>query len=87
MKMKEKSEKFGLRLNIPRTKIMTSNPINAQQRDAEKMEKARHYFGCSKITADFDMTKVDNIFKSRDIVLPTNFHIVKGMGFLTVMYG
>ena len=41
MKMKEKSEKFGLRLNIPRTKIMTSNPINAQQRDAEKMEKAK----------------------------------------------
>ena len=100
MKMKEESEKVGLKLNIQKTKITASGPIIAQQIDVETV--AHFIFGGSKITADGDcsheikrhlllgskvMTNLDSIFKSRDITLPTKVHLVKAMVFPVVMYG
>uniref|UniRef100_A0A8C0AC82 RNA-directed DNA polymerase n=1 Tax=Bos mutus grunniens TaxID=30521 RepID=A0A8C0AC82_BOSMU len=102
MKMKEESEKVGLKLNIQKTKIMASSPITSYQIDGETMETVTIYFGGSKITADGDssheikrclllgrkvMTNLDSILKSRDITLPTNVHLVKTMGFPVAMYG
>ena len=103
MKVKEESEKVGLKLNIRKTKIMASGPITSWQIDGETTETVRDFsWGCFKITADGDcshefkrrlllgrkvMTNLDNIFKSRDIILPTNVHLVKVMIFSVVMYG
>ena len=103
MKVKEESEKVGLKLNIQKTKIMASGPITSWQIDGETMETVRGFiFGGSKITADGDwshetkrplflgrkvMTNLDSIFKSRDITLPTKVHLVKAMVFPVVMYG
>ena len=103
MKVKEESEKVGLKLNIHKTKIMASGPITSWQIDGETMETVRDYFGGgSKITADGDcsheikrclllrrkvMTNLDSILKSRDITLPTKVCLVKAMGFPVVMYG
>ena len=97
------SEKAGLKLNIQKTKIVASSPITSWQIDGEKMETVRDLIlGGSKITADGDcsheikrclllgrkvMTKVDSIFKSRDITLPTKVHLVKAMVFPMAMYG
>ena len=102
MKVKEESEKVGLKLNIQKTKIMASGPITLWQIDGETMETVRHFIlGGSKITADGDcsheirrrlllrrkvMTNLDSIFKSRDITLPTNC-LVKAMVLPVVMYG
>ena len=100
MKVKEESEKVGLKLNIQKTKIMVSCPITSWQTDQETV--ADFIFGGSKITADGDcsheikrrlllgrkvMTNLDNIFKSRDITLPTKVRLVKAMVFPVVMYG
>ena len=100
MKVKEESEKVGLKLNIQKTKIMASGPITSWQIDRETV--ADFIFGGSKITADGDcryeikrhlllerkvMTNLDSIFKSRDITLPTKVHLVKAMVFPVVMYG
>ena len=101
MKVKEESEKVGLKFNIQKTKIMASDPITSWQIDGEKMETVRDFiFLGSKITADGDctheikrclllgrkaMTKLDSIFKSRDITLPTKVHLVKAMFFPVVM--
>ena len=103
MKVKEESEKGGLKLNIQKTKIMASGPIISWQIDGETMETVRDFiFGGSKITADGDcsheikrclllerkaMTNLDSILKSRDVTLPTKACIVKAMNFLVVMYG
>ena len=103
MKMKEKSEKVGLKLNIQKIKIMASGPITSWQTDGETMETVADFiFWGSKITADGDcsheikrhlvlrrkvMTNLDSIFKIRDITLPTKVHLVKAMVFLVVMYG
>ena len=103
MKVKEKSEKVGLKLNIQKTKIMASGPITSWQIDGKTMETARDFiWGGSKITADGDcsheikrhlllgrkvMTNLDSLLKSRDITLPTNVHLVKAMVFPVVMYG
>ena len=103
MKVKEESEKVGLKLNIQKTKIMASGPITSWQTGRETMETVRDFIlGGSKITADGDcshkikrclllgrkvMTNLDNILKSRDIALPTKVHLVKAMVFLVVMYG
>ena len=102
MKVKEESEKVGLKLNIQKTKIMASGPISSWEIDGETMETVRDFiFGGSKITADGDcsheikrrllgrkvMTNLDIIFKSRDITLPTKVHLVKAMVFLVVVYG
>ena len=103
MKVKEESEKSGLKFNIQKTKIMAFGPITSCQIDGETMETARDFiFEDSKITADGDcsheikrllligrkvMTNQDNIFKSRDITLPTKVHLVKAMVFPVVMYG
>ena len=103
MKVKEESEKVGLKLNIQKTKIMASGPITSWQTDGEKVETVADFiFGGSKIAADGDcsheikrrlllgrkiMTNLDNIFKSRDITLPTKVHLVKAMVFPMVMYG
>ena len=103
MKVKEKSEKVGLKLNIQKTKIMASGPITSRQIGGETMETVRDFIlGGSKITADGDcsheikrclllgrkvMTNLDSIFKSRDITLPTKVHLVKAMVFPVVMYG
>ena len=103
MKLKEESEKAGLKLNSPKTKIMASGPITSWQIDGETMKTMRDFIlGGSKITADGDcsheikrllllgrkaMTNLDNILKSRDITLPTNVHVVKAMVFPVVMYG
>ena len=103
MKVKEESEKVGLKLNIQKTKIMATGPITSQQIDGETMETVTNFtFGGSKITADGDcshelkrrlllerkaMTNLDNILKSRDITLPTKVHLVKAMVFPVVMYG
>ena len=103
MKMKEESEKVGLKLNIQKTKIMTSGPVISWQTDGETMEIVTDFIlGGSKITADGDcsheikrclllgrkvMTNLDNILKSRDITLPTKVHLVKAMVFPVVMYG
>ena len=103
MKVKEESEKVGLKLNIQKTKIMESGPITSWQIDGETMETVRDYFGgVSKITADGDcsheikryllpgrkaMTNLNSILKSRDITLPTNVCLVKAMVFPVIMYG
>ena len=103
MKVKEKGEKVGLKLNIQNTKIMASGPITSWQVDGETMETVRDFiFWGSKITADGDysheikrrlllgrkvMTNLDSIFKSRDITLPTNVRLVEAISFPVVMYG
>ena len=103
MKVKEESEKVGLKVNIQKTKIMASSPITSWQIDGEAMETVRDFlFLGSKITADGDcsheikrhlllgkkvMTSLDSILKSRDITLPTKVHLVKAMVFPVVMYG
>ena len=102
MKVKEKSEKAGLKLNIQKTKIMASSSITSWQIDGEIVETVRLYYLGSKITADGDhsheikrrllfgrkaMTNQDSILKSRDITLPTKVHIVKAMVFPVIMYG
>ena len=100
MKVKEKSEKVGLKLNIQKMKIMASGPITSWQIDGETVSD--FILGGSKITADGDcsheikkrlllgrkvMTNLDGILKSRDITLPTKVHLVKAMFFPVVMYG
>ena len=103
MKVKEESEKAGLKLNIQKMKIMASSPITSWQIDGEKVETVTDFiFLGSKITADGDcsheikrcwllgrkaMTNLDSILKSRDITLPTKVHLVKAMVFPVVMYG
>ena len=103
MKVKEESEKVGLKLNIQKTKIMVSGPITSWQIDGGEMETMIDFIlGGSKITADGDcsheikrqlllgrkvMTNLDSILKSRDITLPTKVHLVKAMVFPVVMYG
>ena len=103
MKVKEESEKVGLKVNIQKTKIMASGPITSWQIDGETMETVRDFiFLGSKITADGDcsheikrrlllgrkvMTNLDSIFKSRDITLPTKVYLVKAMVFPVVIYG
>ena len=103
MKVKEESEKAGLKLNIQKTKIIASSPITSWQIDGETMETVKDFiFLCSKITADGDcshetkrclllgrkaMINLDSILKSRNITLPTKVHIVKAMVFLVVMDG
>ena len=102
MKMKEDSEKAGLKLNIKKMKIMASSPIISWQIDGETMKTVRDFiFLGSKITADGDssheikrhlllgrkgMTNLDSILKSRDITFPTKVHLVKALVFLVVMY-
>ena len=100
MKVKEESEKVGLKLNIQKTKIMVSGPITSWQIDGETV--ADFIFLVSKITTDGDcsheinrclllgrkvMANLDSIFKSRDITLPTKVHLVNTMVFPVVMYG
>ena len=103
MKVKEKSEKVGLKLNIQKMKIMASGPITSWEIDGEAVETVSDFIlGGSKITADGDcsheikrrlllgrkvMTNLGSIFKSRDITLPTKVHLVKAMVFPVVMYG
>ena len=102
MKVKEESEKVGLKLNIQKTKIMASGPITSWQIVGETMETVRLYFFGSKITADGDcsheiwrrlllgrkaMTNLHSILNNRDITLPTKLHLVKAMVFPVVMYG
>ena len=103
MKIKEESEKAGLKLNIQKTKIMASSPITSWQIDMKKVETVTDFiFLGSKITADGDssheikrclllgrkaMTNPDSILKSRDITLPTKVCLVKAMVFLVVTYG
>ena len=103
MKVKEESEKVGLKLNIQKTKIMVSCPITSWQIDGETVETVADFiFLGSKITVDGDysheikrhlllgrkvMTNLDSILKSRDITLPTKVHLVKTMVFPVVMYG
>ena len=103
MKVKEKSEKSGLKLNIQKTKIMASGAIISWEIDGETVETVSDFIlGVSKITADADcsheikrclllgrkvMTNLDIILKSRDITLPTKAHLVKAMVFPVVMYG
>ena len=101
MKVKEESEKVGLKLNIQKTKIMASGPITSWEIDGETVETVSDFiFGGFKITADSDcsheikrhllrgrkvMTNLDSIFKSRDITLSTNVHLVKAVVFPVVM--
>ena len=103
MKVKEESEKVGLKLNIRKSKIMTSGPITSWEIDGEIVETVSDFnFLGSKITADGDcsheikrhlflgrkvMTNLDSILKSRDITLPTEVHLVKATVFPVVMYG
>ena len=103
MKVKEKSEKVGLKLNIQKTKIMASGPITSWEIDGETVETvSESILGGSKITADGDcsheikrclllgrkaMTNLDSLLKSRDITLPTKICLVKAMVFPVVMYG
>ena len=101
MKVKEESEKAGLKHDIQKTKIMTSGPITSWQIDGETVETVSDFIlGGSKITADGDcsheikrrlllgrMTNLDSIFKSRDITLPTKVHLVKAVVFPVVLYG
>ena len=103
MKVKKDSEKLGLKFNTQKTKIMTSGPITLWQIDGETMETVRDFsFGGSKITEDGEysheierclligrkaMTNLDSILKSRDIILPAKFHLVKAMVFPVVMFG
>ena len=103
MKVKEESEKFGLKLNIQKTKIMASGPITSLHIDGETVDTVADFiFLGSKITADGDcsheikrrlllgrkvMTNLESIFKSRDMTFPTKVHLVKAMVFTVVMYG
>ena len=103
MKVKEESEKVGLKLNIQKTKIMASGPITSWEIGGETVETVSDFiFGGSKITADGDcsheikrclllgrkvMINLDSILKSRDIILTTKVHLVKAMVFPVVMYG
>ena len=103
MKVKEESEKVGVKLNIQKTKIMASDPITSWEIDGEAVETVSDFiFGGSKITADGNcsheikrhlllgrkvMTNLGSIFKSRDITLPTKVRLVKAMVFPVVMYG
>ena len=102
MKVKEESEKTGLKFNIQKTKIMASGPITLWQIDGETVETVADYFGGSKIPADGDcsheikrhlllgrkvMTNLNSILKSRDITLPTKVRLVKTVVFPGVMYG
>ena len=103
MKIKEESEKVGLKLNIQKTKIMASSPITSWEIDRETVEKVSDFIlGGSKTTADGDcshevkrrlllgrkaVTNLDSILKSRDITLPIKVHLVKAMVFPVVMYG
>ena len=103
MKVKQEGEKSGLKLNIKKSKIMTSIPITSWQIDRERMETVRDFiFLGSKITADSDcsheikrllflgrkvMTNMDSILKSRDITLPAKVHMAKAMVFPVLMYG
>ena len=99
MKVKEESEKVGLKLNIQKTKLMASGPITSWQTDRETVRDL--FWGVSKITTDDDcnheikrclflgrklMTNLDSIFKSRDITLPTKVHLVRAVIFLVVLY-
>ena len=103
MKVKEESEKVGLKLNVRKTKIMASGPITSWQIDGETMKTVTDFIlGGSNITADGDcsheikrclllgrkaMTNLDSILKSRDITLPTKVHLVKATIFPVVVYG
>ena len=103
MKVKEESEKVGLKLNIQKTKIMASGPITSWEIDGETVETVSDFIlGGSKVTADGDysheikirllhgrkvMSNLDSVFKSRDITLPTKVCLVKAMVFPVVMYG
>ena len=103
MKVEEESKKVGLKLNIQKTKIITSGPIISWQIDGETVETVSDFiFWGSKITADGDcsheikrclllgrkiMTNLDSILKSRDVTLPTKVHLVKAVVFPVVMYG
>ena len=103
MKVKEESEKFGLKLSIQKTKIMASSHITSWQIDGETMETVTDFiFSGSKITVDADcsheikrhlllgrkaMTNIGSMLKSRDITLPTKAHLVKAMVFPIVVYG
>ena len=103
MKVKEESDKAGLKFNIQKTKIMESGPITSWLIDGETMENSdRLYFGGSKIAADGDcsheikrclplgrkaVTNLDSLLKSRDLTSQTKVHLVKAMVFLVVMYG
>ena len=103
MRVKEETEKVGLKLNIQKMNIMASGPITSWEIDGETLETVSHFIlGGSKITADGDcsheikrrlffgrnvITNLDSILKSRDITLPTNAHLVKAMVFPVVMYG
>ena len=103
MKVKEESEKVGLKLNIQKTKIMASSSMASWQLDGETVETVADFIlGDSKITADHDcsheikrclllgrkvMTNLDSVLKSRDIILPTKVHLVKAIVFPGVMYG
>ena len=103
MKVKEESEKVGLKLNIQKTKIMASGPFTSWEIDGKTVETVSDFiFGGSKITADGDcsheikrrlllgrkvMTNLDSILKSRDITLPTKVRLVKAMVFPVIMYG
>ena len=103
MKVKQESEKVGLKLNIQKIKIMASSPITSWEIDGETVEIVSDFiFGGSKVTADGDcshqikrrlllgrkvVTNLDSIFKSRDITLPTKVCLVKAMVFPVVMYG
>ena len=103
MKVKEESEKAGLKLNIQKMKIMASGPITSWQIDGETVETVTDFFGgCSKITADGDCsheikrhlllgrkvkTNLDSILKGRDITLPTKVCLVKAVVFPVVIYG
>ena len=102
MKVKEESEKVGLKLSIQKTKIMASGSITSWQIDGETMETVRDYLWGSKITADGDcsheikrclllrrkaMANLDSILKSRNVTLLTNVHLVKAMVFPVVRYG
>ena len=102
MKVKEESEKVGLKLNIPKMKIMASGPITSWQIDRETVERVADFiFLCSKITADGDcsldikrllllgrkvVTNLDSILKSRDITFSTKVHLIKAMVFPVVVY-
>ena len=103
MKVKEESEKVGLKLNIQKTKIMASGPITSWQIDGETRKTVSDFiFGGSKVTADGDhsheikrrlllgrkvMTNLDSVFKSRDITLPTKVRLITVMVFPVVIYG
>ena len=103
MKVKEESEKVGLKFNIQKTKIMASGPITSRQIDGETVETVTDFiFLDSKITADSDcnheikrllllgrkaMTNLDSILKRKNIILPTKVHLVKALVFPVIMYG